>query len=223
MIDVGTHKAEEVRLFEGRPSFSLLNHARLIRLGLTETRSIRRISRSFKARHNCRYVLVEPVMHRELLAFVASVSSAILIGGVSSCTSDGPITLFMAPDSLGNSIVPSKPGLTGRTRETFNVDFARLYEFLLTTFVTTGDCDKIILRINAEGVEGPIIDFLANSASVKPDVMAGSIGDIKKCFGQEAYDTAMEILETSGIPFVYFTSSARTWSHGLTEIMAVLA
>jgi hypothetical protein len=224
VIDIGSHKAQEVYLFEGRPVYSLMNRARIVHTGrpISEGASIKRVSAQFKSTFKCRYVLIEPVMHRELLHFMKTVASAILINGVSSCAPNGPATLFMSRNSLGNSIIAAKPGLTGETRETFNFDFAVLYEFLLDIFVRSGDCEKIMVRMNAEGVEGPIIDFLANGAAVKPDVIAGSIGDVKKCFGQEAYDKTAQTMQCAGIPFVYLTSNAKTWASGLEQIMVAL-
>lgn len=60
--------------------------------------------------------------------------------------------------------------------------------------------------MNAEGVEGPIIDFLTSEASVKPAVIAGSIGDIRKCFGPAEYDRTIAAMAAADIPFVPLTS-----------------
>lgn len=161
-------------------------------------------------------------MHSGLVAFVRSVPAAVLVNGTTSRAPSAPATLLMASDSLGNSLIASKPGLTGERRETFNVDFAAIYELAVDTFVRSGDCEKIVVRMNAEGVEGPIIEFLA-SARIKPDVLAGSLGDIKKCFGQDAYEAAMQLLDDAGIPFVYLTSNVGSWASGLSGIMEILA
>jgi hypothetical protein len=230
VIDVGSHKAEEVYLLDGAPYFSPRNRYRVLRgskyspgRAAQELRAIAHLSQEFRRKHTSRFVMIEPVMHPELLRFLLRTESALLINGVSSCDPSGPTTLFMSGSSLGNSIIKTKPGLSGETRNTFNVNFEALYEFLVQTFVQSGDCEKIVLRMNAEGVEGPIIEYLAKRASVKPAVLAGSIGDIKKCFGQEAYDKALADLAGANIPYIYFTSSTMTWSPGLKDIMAALA
>jgi hypothetical protein len=214
VIDVGTHKAEEVRLFEGRPRFTLRNCYRLS--GRTE--KVRRAAAKFTRDFSCRYVLIEPVAHRELCNFLAAVPSAMFLKGVVSCDPSGETTLLLAEKSLGNSIIPTKPGLSGQTAPTYNFHFPTLYEWLVETFVTNGDCDTILLRMNAEGVEGPIIDFLVNHASVRPKVVAGSLGDIEKCFGKDAYDEANRKLADARIPFVSFTSNSASWVRGLRAI-----
>jgi hypothetical protein len=230
VIDIGSHKAEEAMLLEGRPNLSNRNRYRLLRQAKFDPRrataeilAIRRESEAFAATYSCRHILVEPVMHRELIEFVATSKNALLVNGVVSCDPSHETTLFMAGDSLGNSIRPEKPGLTGQTTTTFNINFVKFYEFLMDVYVRSGDCDKIILRMNAEGVEGPIIEWLANEADIRPDMLAGSIGDIKKCFGQAAYDKALADLERAGIPYIYFTSFPTAWLTGLRQITAALA
>jgi hypothetical protein len=229
ILDIGSHKAEEVMLLEGRPTWTTRNRLRVLRssgyrpdTALNEIASVNRLSRQFSRSFRCRYVLVEPIMHDQLMQFVRTVPS-LLVSGVSSCNPSGSTELFMANDSLGNSIIPSKPGLSGTTRETFNVNFPELYEFVVSTFIHSGDCSRIIIRMNAEGVEGPIIDFLAAKASVKPAVLAGSLGDIRKCFGEQEYDRAMSQLDEAAIPFVYFTSSPASWAKGLESLMTLLS
>lgn len=223
VIDVGTHKAEEVRLFEGRPRLTARNRYRAWRRGGPRaTAQIKRQALKFTGRFSFRYVLVEPVAHPELLDFLRDVPSALLFKGVVSCGASGPAALLLANASLGHSIIPTKPGLSGRKVETYNINFPALYELLIDAYVDNGDCDRVVLRMNAEGVEGPIVDFLADHASRKPDVLAGSLGDIRKCFGQEAYEQANGRLEEAGIPFVYFTSNVTTWASGLREIANLL-
>ena len=225
VIDVGSHKAEEVMLFEGNPSWSLRNKLRMLRRhkfsGLRQITNINRRSKEFASNHEFRYVLIEPIMHRELLDFVARKSS-LLIGGVSSCGDSGPIDLLMAADSLGHSLIPSKPNLSGRKMPVYNLNFIALYEFLVETFIASGDCGGVVVRMNAEGVEGPIVDYLSQHANPKPLALAGSLGDIKKCFGEQAYDSAMRTLNDAEIPFIYLTSHPRSWSSGLEQLEKVL-
>jgi hypothetical protein len=223
VIDVGSHKAEEVWLLAGRPRFSARNYYRLLRhQGLKGIATAKSEARSFARNFSCRYILVEPVAHRELLDFLEFVPSALFLKGVVSCGESGPETLLLAKESVGHSIIPSKPGLSGDRLPTYNLNFRSVYEMLIDAFVMNGDCDRIILRMNAEGVEGPIIDFLVEHASRKPDVFAGSIGDIEKCFGREAYDRAKTNLENGGIPFVYLTSNSTTWASGLKRLSIIL-
>jgi hypothetical protein len=107
------------------------------------------------------YILIEPIPHRELIDFVASAKGVVFIEGVTSCSPAGEIDLLLAGDSLGNSIIPSKPGLSGLSMKTFNHHFPDLYRYLIGSYLDSGVCDEVMIRMNAEGVEGPIIDFLA--------------------------------------------------------------
>jgi hypothetical protein len=45
-------------------------------------------------------------------------------------------------------------------------------------------------------------------------MIAESLGDIKKCFGNKAYEDAVLSLNNSGISFVYFTSNEMSWGGG---------
>lgn len=216
-------------LFEGEPRYSprslrllLRKHNYSIIRVFREIAAINRMSRKFRTIFRCRYVLIEPVMHPELIRFVGRFPS-IFIGGVSSCNPSSQIQLLMAKNSLGNSIIPSKPGLSGEVRETFNINFPDIYRFAIQTYIVSGDCTSVIIRMNAEGVEGPIIDFVTLQAAVKPTVIAGSLGDIRKCFGREAEERAAKSLEDARIPFIYFTSDPRTWEVGLDRLLTCLS
>ena len=221
VIDIGTHKAEEVWLFEGSPRITFKTLITLLRghgpvKCFFELLEIKRLSKNIKENFNFRYVLIEPIVHKEILEFLHSTQS-IFVGGVSSCQPSGPLQLLMAKDSLGNSIVSEKPGLTGEKRETYNINFQSLYSFLIKNFLQKNQTHGLLLRINAEGVEGPIIEHVLETI-IKPLVIAGSLGDIKKCFGQEALDRINRKINDSGIPFVYLTSNPNTWSLGLRSI-----
>lgn len=224
VLDIGSHKAEEVMLFEGRPHWTVRNRLRITRqhrfAAASAMARVEAVSRQFSAKVRCRYVLVEPVMHPELLAFMHRTPS-LLVGGVTSCSASGPTSLLMANDSLGNSIIPTKPGLSGEVRETYNYSFPELYEFVVSNFIDSGDCDAVLLRMNAEGVEGPILDHLA-SHRTKPIALAGSIGDIKKCFGTEEYERAQQVMERAGIPYIYLTSHAGYWTEGLEKLLSLM-
>lgn len=224
VLDIGSHKAEEVMLFAGTPHWTRRNRLRMAALhrhrAVPEMARIARFSQDFAAAIACHYVLVEPVMHSELLRFAAR-HPTLLLGGVTSCDDAGETQLLMANDSLGNSIIPTKPGLSGERRATFNYHFPALYDFVHSQFVASGVCEGILLRMNAEGVEGPIMDFLADHPH-KPLALAGSLGDIRKCFGQEEYDRTQAVMAQAGIPFVYLTSHPRYWAEGLERLLALL-
>ncbi len=211
-------------LFEGCPNWTLRNRLRVVRryriAALREMARIDAASRRFSQAFRCSYVLVEPIMHPELLDFARRTPS-LLVGGVTSCAATGSMTLLMANDSLGNSIVPSKPGLSGNVKATFNYNFPSLYEFVVSTFIDSGHCEKILLRMNAEGVEGPILDYLA-SHKTKPAVLAGSIGDIRKCFGDEEYERSRDVLNEADIPYIYLTSHPQYWASGMENLISAL-
>ncbi len=228
VIDIGSHKAEEVWLFEGKPAWTPRNLKRMLSLHggnvFAATRQIARItraSRDFARDFDCRYVLVEPVVHRELCDFVLH-SAAILIAGVSSDAPNGPVDLLLAQDSLGHSLHPQKPHLTDKTMATYNFEFTELYAYVVKAMGPPEHAGAIVLRMNAEGVEGPIISFLAQTDLHRPAIFAGSLGDIKKCFGQDAYDTALTKLSEAQIPFSYLTSHPKSWESALSEVDAAL-
>ena len=229
VIDIGTHKAEEVLLFEGKPTWTTRNRLRILRqhrgnpvAAAAHIARINNASRDFARRFACRYVLVEPIMHRELCDFIARYP-AVLIGGVSSCAPDGPVDLLLSQDSLGHSILPQKPNLTGESKATHNFEFTALYDYVVKAMGPPGHTSAIVVRMNAEGVEGPIISFLAKAGAAKPAILAGSLGDIRKCYGQAAYEEAFETLAEADIPFSYLTSHPKSWEMGLSQVSAALS
>jgi hypothetical protein len=95
--------------------------------------------------------------------------------------------------------------------------------WLLQSFRVSHD-DIVILRMNAEGVEQGIIDWLTDdpSAAKSVQIVMGSTGDIKKCFGKDAEVAAQSRLAKAGIPFIYFTSNPGSWQPALDSLVAFL-
>lgn len=230
VVDVGTHKGQEVRLLADSSwrwrlavFFSLLRHHRDIRLAWQALRAIV-TAQIFLATQDFRFALVEPILHPEIIASMRLRGPSIFIKGVTSAQPSGEVMLRLAKaGDLGHSIIASKPNLSEATLATYNVDFRKLLPWILGTFDVSAH-DLVILRMNAEGVEQGIIEWLTEDpmAANAVQVIMGSLGDIKKCFGKAAEDAASSRLKMAGIPFIYFTSNAGSWPSAMNAIVSFI-
>ena len=91
-------------------------------------------------------------------------------------------------------------------------------ELLLPYYKTE---DTLIIRVNAEGIEKDLIDFLIEN-QIKIDLLAGSIGDIKKCWGESTYLEYSAKMSNNNINFAYFTANPISWLPAMKKINKIL-
>jgi hypothetical protein len=168
------------------------------------------------------FMLIEPIFHREIADSLSLAADVVFIKGVTSASPAGEVTLRLAlTGDLGHSIIPSKPNLSDRGQPTVNFDFRDLLPWFRSCFgVREGDI--VVLRMNAEGVEKGIVEWLAAQAqedSRGVDVFMGSLGDVKKCFGADAERDARRSLCLASIPFIYLTSNPGSWRPALEALL----
>lgn len=202
---------------------SLTRHHRGLRRTWSDFRAICR-SQDRLASHEFILLLIEPVLHREIVESLGLSATTIFIKGVTSASLGGPATLRLAKlGDLGHSIVASKPNLSDRSILTHNFDFRELLPWFRACI---GDLERdvVIVRMNAEGVEKGIVSWLTSSGDpqTRCDVLMGSLGDIRKCFGPDAEAQARCQLSSASIPFIYFTSSPGSWRPALEALIALV-
>lgn len=230
VIDVGTHKGQEVRLLADRSRgwrrsvfLALLRHYRNVAHAWREAEAIARAQDVLSTKHFL-FALVEPVLHPEIMDSLRLAGPVLFLKGVTSAAPAGEVVLRLAKaGDLGHSIIETKPNLSNETLTTYNFDFRTWLPWLLQSFRVSHD-DIVILRMNAEGVEQGIIQWLTEdpSAAKSVQIVMGSTGDIKKCFGKDAEAAAQSRLAEAGIPFIYFTSNAGSWQPALESLVAFL-
>jgi hypothetical protein len=231
VVDVGTHKGQEVRLLADRSVtwrraifFALLRHHRGIGNAWREAKAIA-LAQDVLSAKQFRFALVEPVLHPEIMDSLRLPGPVLFIKGVTSAAPAGEVVLRLAKaGDLGHSIIATKPNLSNETLTTYNFDFRTWLPWLLRSFDVAHD-DIVILRMNAEGVEQGIIEWLTDDPIAKGSIHAvmGSTGDIKKCFGKDAEQAAQNRLAAAGIPFIYFTSNPASWQPALDALVAFLS
>ena len=108
--------------------------------------------------------------------------------------------------------------------------------FLLTLGISSNDffrilkknCDKVsnkynvILRLNCEGVEDSIIYSAQKYFKKKLVLILGSLKDVKYCKSQEAYENLIKFMKNKNIPFIFFSSSPKSWLKAHEAIIKVL-
>jgi hypothetical protein len=206
VVDVGTHKGQEVRLLADRSRdwrrfvfFALLRHRRNVVNAWREAEEIARAQDVLSTKHFV-FALVEPVLHPEIMDSLRLSGPVLFLKGVTSAAPAGEVVLRLAKaGDLGHSIIETKPNLSNETLATYNFDFRTWLPWLLQSFRVSHD-DIVILRMNAEGVEQGIIDWLTEDAEV----------------------AAQSRLTKAGIPFIYFTSNPGSWQPALDSLVAFL-
>jgi len=229
VLDIGTHMGQEARLISDRSVpfalrilLDLFKHYRGRPQLFREFREIRRLQARL-AQFEFFFCFVEPILYQPMLASLKHFGNFVLLKGVCSSAKSGPEVLRLARASLGHSIIESKPNLSGNTVPTWNFNFESLLRWVDANARRNAH-DRLILRMNAEGVEKDIIATMAALDSDAPRVnaMFGSLGDIKKCFGEEALRTAERQLASMKVSHVYFTSSPKSWRAALMSLEQLL-
>jgi hypothetical protein len=231
IIDIGTHKGQEALLIECNTikfilqiftSIVLRRFRRIHYLisGFKEFSDILKYKNKLKHFDKI-FVFVEPILHRSFLHNLHCFNNFIFLNGVTTLQNKSSIDLYLAKNDLGNSVFPEKPGLKGEKINVCNFRFDNLLESIYTLYNITED-DLVILRINAEGVEKEIIEFLYGNKFKHINYLFGSLGDIKKVFGPEESLRIQSILNDSGVEMIYFTSSPYSWHNALKSLVEIL-
>lgn len=233
VVDIGTHKAQEARTIADRSLFfelsmlwSFAKHYRWrVTAAFADFISVSRCRAELRGVDSA-FVFVEPIAYRQLRAFLPRLGAFAYIGGVcSQQQAVGWTDLWLARNGLGNSLFSSKPNLTGRKLSVWNVNFMATLDWVDKNF-RTGSDDLLILRMNAEGVELEVLEALAahqqRGEGCRVDAVFGSLGDIRKCFGKEAWEVAQGLLEEMSLPYVYFTSNPSSWAPALKQLAGML-
>ena len=229
IIDIGTHDAQEISLISNKDSLKgmISNFKISIKLFLrtrfwVNFKSIRFSSKKINALYNLRIICIEPVLSNLFFSRLRIIKPDILVQGVCSSVSSGHVPLYLGVQRLGNSLFKTKPALNGDQITTSSYDFDCIFKTLLLPYVNPND--RVLVRINAEGIEKDFIEWLSNQPSVhkKINLISGSLGDIRKCFGQKEFERSSLKLESLGIPFIHFTSDPKSWNEALKQIVDTL-
>lgn len=231
-IDLGTHDGLELRALSECSairklllSLPAIIHAESISQGIRSIKEYLRFDNSAISCQDIHVIGVDPFIN-EKLCDLMSLCRFKSFSFENSCVSKSlqPLTkVYLANDSLGNSLVPVKPGLTGHWVVKRNRAVKNFFESLLQDFEIKSSRTKYILRMNIEGIEPEIIDYLAdllsdNSSLAERLLLLGSLGDIQKCFGKSKLAEYEHKLETLGISLKWFTSNPNSWPSSLRSI-----
>jgi hypothetical protein len=80
----------------------------------------------------------------------------------------------------------------------------------------------VLLRLNCEGVEDDIIYSAHSFFKKKLSLICGTIDDVEKCKGNEAYKELMKFMTLKKISFVNFSPSVNTWPKAHLKILNLL-
>ena len=225
LIDIGTHDGQEISLITGRHSlFGLSIH--LLKLFkakgiecIINLKKILNFSDKFSNNFKFRLICIEPIMSNILYSRIKIIKPDLIIKGIVSSNKSSFSNLYLSKNRLGNSIYKEKPNLSGKTIKVANISFSILFKELVLPYYKKEDI--LIVRINAEGIEKDLIDYLIQN-KIEIDLLAGSIGDIKKCWGESVYKEYATKMIDNKISFVYFTSNPFSWLPAMQKINQIL-
>ena len=84
-----------------------------------------------------------------------------------------------------------------------------------------GDYD-VLLRLNCEGVEDDVIYSVYNIFGSKTKMICGSLKDVERVKGLDAYQKLEKFINENKLPFVFFCPLIYSWPEAHTAIMNLL-
>lgn len=231
VIDIGTHKFEELRVLFSpgwRELVTLFNW------------SLRRIAKSFLsfdfssfrlvmatihayfrerdaiAAKGIKFVCVEPnieVCRPSLRRFEKKFDVdyyPIAILGHNHQDDFGVIGLNCYQNTLSSSIYNKNGTQSAHRLACLGFKFSVFFDLLKSDLNISTD-DEVILRVNCEGAELGIVKAIRDSG-VQVRAIYGSLADVKKIHGESEYNAMLGILSDLGIVYDYFVgSNPATW------------
>jgi hypothetical protein len=231
VIDIGTHKLEELRVLfapGGRELATLLNWSlrRFVKsflsfdfssgpLVLNTMRAFFR-GRDVASARAIKFVCVEPnidVCRPSLKRFAKDFDVdyyPIAIFGHSHKDDCGVIGLNCYKNSLSSSIYNKNDTQGERRLACLGFKFSVFFDLLKSDLDISAE-DEVILRVNCEGAELGIVRAIRDSG-VRVRAIYGSLADVRKIHGESEYNEMLGILSDLGINYDYFVgSNPSTW------------
>ena len=235
-VDVGTHFGQEYQSIFGSEKYFISKIIRrligfyILRRGeifsLSEFGGLIRQRRQLRSQRN-----------RFLSFFVEANANVIqhsdvykAADGVFNCALTGEqklslINLYLANSdklSQGSSIFLSKGNVSvSDAVPSLGVPATSFFDSLKNYIESSIGEYSVILRLNCEGVEDDVIYAAHQVFADRLVLIMGSLKDVRGCKGDAAYDAMEKYLELNSLPFVFFSSSLKSWvcaHHSISEI-----
>ena len=81
---------------------------------------------------------------------------------------------------------------------------------------------EILLRLNCEGVEDDVIYSVYNIFGSKTKMICGSLNDVERVKGLDAFQKLEKFMNENKLPFVFFSPLIYSWPDAHTAIMNLL-
>lgn len=244
VIDIGTHKLEELRVLFAPGGAEIYALAKwsvkrflkgLVSLNFSELPSVVATIRLFfkprngKVASSTKFICVEPnidVCISPLERFKRRFDVDFYPVAILGHTHEDDISflgLNCYENTLSSSLY-SKNGLSEIGRlACIGIHFSKFLD-LLQQDLKISVTDEVILRVNCEGAELGIVRALRDSG-LPVKVVYGSLADVRKIHGKKEYAEMLSILAKMGVSYQYFVgSNPATWfaALGSTELHRVI-
>ena len=125
--------------------------------------------------------------------------------------------------SQGSSIFPENNAVDKNTFvTTLGVACDAFFHKLKLHIEELYDDYEILLRLNCEGVEDDVIYSVHNVFGTKITMISGSLNDVKRVRGMDAYKKLGKFMNEKNLPFVFFSPLIYSWPQAHTAIMNLL-
>lgn len=238
IIDVGTHKSEELNTIF-HPSISefylllketikfILNKSKLTRSMIINCWSLFLKEKRRPPKKDFRIFALEPNTSvglkniRRLQKVVSILYFPFVILGHDNNKSHDLVNLKIYANSLSSSLYNKNNMQAVSSIHCFGFNLANFVQ-LLSSNGLINKKDKIIVRMNCEGAELGVvkgIDALSQDGYHFVSIL-GSLADVHKIHGEASYQSMMNILAKNKLNYVYFKGSdLSTWMNGVNEII----
>lgn len=240
LIDIGTHKSEELNVLFN-PGFSelkllfketvkyLLKRSRLSWKVIAKCWGMLLSSNKRSNKENIKIFALEPNLAvsrkniKRLEKVISIVHFPIVILGHDHANNFDLVTLNIFRDSLSSSLYEKNNLEKLEKIHCLGLDFYYFIELLCSKGVLDKE-NRIIVRMNCEGAELGVVSGVDRllQEGYKVVSILGSLADVQKIHGDEAYKKMLEILQNNNLKYVYFKGTdLNTWEDGVAEINKV--
>ena len=235
-VDVGTHFGQEYQSIFGSEKYFISKIIRrligfyILRKG--EIFSLSEVGELIRKRRQLRS------QRKRFLSFFVEANAGVIqhsdvykaADGVFNCALTGEkkfsvINLFLANSdqlSQGSSIFLSKSNVSlSDAVPTLGVPATSFFDSLQSYIESSVGEYSVILRLNCEGVEDDVIYAAHKVFANRLVLIMGSLKDVRGCKGDAAYDALENYLKHNSLPFVFFSSSLKSWVRAHRSISEV--
>ena len=235
-IDIGTHKAQEfeaifhmtislvLRKYLRRSIAKLITNTNRTKFSAINAWRVYRQGCAIKhKKQNITTILIEPNLNLVRLPIYKKANIVLPLAIDRSEKSFSMQKLFLVDNDLlgqGSSLYKSKKTLS--LKNYLHIPVLDAEELFLELQKDIGLNKTIILRLNCEGAEDNVIYAANKIFGDNLKLILGSLNDVKKIKGDEAWDNLSAFMEAEQLDYCYMSEDVSTWNQCYEKLIDLL-